>query len=121
MAGMRGAKKPAGGAMEPCRDMLRRSEIRGDQLLLEGEVLTVERVKAAMNQTFAEHDTTSEEYIVAPGPQGAVGHDMGSGPIPPHTPLVVDIFPRDNASGIYTDMTRTFVVGDVPDDVLEWH
>ena len=38
---------------------------------------------------------------------------MGSGPIPPHTPLVVDIFPRDNASAVYTDMTRTFVVGDV--------
>ena len=46
---------------------------------------------------------------------------MGSGPIPPHTPLVVDIFPRDNASAVYTDMTRTFVVGDVPGDVREWH
>src|SRR5262249_47748656 len=26
-----------------------------------------------------------------------------------------------NASAIYTDMTRTFVVGDVPDEVREWH
>ena len=46
---------------------------------------------------------------------------MGSGPIRPGTPLVVDIFPRDNASAVYTDMTRTFVVGEVPDDVREWH
>jgi Xaa-Pro aminopeptidase len=46
---------------------------------------------------------------------------MGSGPIRPNTPLVVDIFPRDNASAVYTDMTRTFVVGDVPEDVREWH
>lgn len=121
LAGMRRAQRAAEAAMDTCRDMLRRSEISGDQLLLDGEVLTVERVKAAMNQTFAEHDATSEEYIVAPGPQGAVGHDMGSGPIPPHTPLVVDIFPRDNASAVYTDMTRTFVVGDVADDVREWH
>jgi len=121
LAGMRRAQRAAEAAMDTCRDMLRRSEISGDQLLLDGEVLTVERVKAAMNQTFAAHDTTSEDYIVAPGPQGAVGHDMGSGPIPPHTPLVVDIFPRDNASGVYTDMTRTFVVGDVADDVREWH
>src|SRR5437764_674193 len=59
--------------------------------------------------------------FVAPGAQGAVGHDMGSGPILPNTPLVVDIFPRDNASAVYTDMTRTFVVGDVTDDVREWH
>src|SRR5439155_15607687 len=68
LAGMRRAQRAAEAAMDTCRDMLRRSEISGDQLLLEGEVLTVERVKAAMNQTFAEHDATSEEYIVAPGP-----------------------------------------------------
>ena len=51
-----------------------------------------------MNVVFAAHDTTADEYIVAPGAQGAVGHDMGSGPIRPNTPLVVDIFPRDNVS-----------------------
>jgi Xaa-Pro aminopeptidase len=78
-------------------------------------------VKAAMNTTFAAHDTTADEYIVAPGGQGAVGHDMGSGPIRPGTPLIVDIWPRDNGSGVYTDMTRTFVVGEIPGDVLEWH
>ena len=107
--------------MDACRELLRRSEIDGDELLLDGEQLTVERVKADMNAAFAAHDTTADEYIVAPGAQGAVGHDMGSGPIRPSTPLVVDIFPRDNASAVYTDMTRTFVVGDVPDQVREWH
>ena len=121
LAGMRRAQRAAEAAMDACRELLRRAEIRGDELLLDGERLTVERVKADMNVVFAAHDTTADEYIVAPGAQGAVGHDMGSGPIPPNTPLVVDIFPRDNASGVYTDMTRTFVVGDVPDDVREWH
>jgi Xaa-Pro aminopeptidase len=121
LAGMRRAQKAAEAAMDTCRELLRSVEIRGDDLLLEGEPLTVERVKTAMNATFAAHDTTADEYIVAPGGQGAVGHDMGSGPVPPSTPLVVDIWPRDNGSGVYTDMTRTFVVGDVPDDVREWH
>jgi Xaa-Pro aminopeptidase len=121
LAGMRRAQRAAEAAMDACRELLRRSEIRGDELLLDGEQLTVERVKADLNVVFAAHDTTADEYIVAPGAQGAVGHDMGSGPIRPSTPLVVDIFPRDNASAVYTDMTRTFVVGDVPDDVREWH
>jgi len=121
LAGMRRAQRAAEAAMDVCRELLRRAEIRGDELLLDGEQLTVERVKADMNVAFATHDTTADEYIVAPGPQGAVGHDMGSGPIRPGTPLVVDIFPRDNASAVYTDMTRTFVVGEVPDDVREWH
>jgi Xaa-Pro aminopeptidase len=121
VAGMRRAQRAAEAAMDACRELLRRAEIRGDELLLDGEQLTVERVKADMNVAFAAHDATADEYIVAPGAQGAVGHDMGSGPIRPGTPLVVDIFPRDNASAVYTDMTRTFVVGDVPDDVREWH
>ena len=121
LAGMRRAQKAAEAAMDTCRDLLHSAEIRGGDLLLDGEPLTVERVKAAMNATFAAHDTTADEYIVAPGGQGAVGHDMGSGPIPPGVALVVDIWPRDNGSAVYTDMTRTFVVGEVPDDVREWH
>ncbi len=121
LEGMRRAQRAAEAAMDTCRDLLRRSVISGDRLLLDGEALTVERVKAAMSQTFAAHDTTADEFIVAPGAQGAVGHDMGSGPIPPHTPVVVDIWPRDNASAVYTDMTRTWVVGEIADDVREWH
>ena len=121
LAGMRRAQRAAEAAMDACRELLRRAEVSGDRLLLDGEQLTVERVKADMNIAFAAHDTTADEYIVAPGAQGAMGHDMGSGPIPPSTPLVVDIFPRDNASAVYTDMTRTFVVGEVPDRVREWH
>lgn len=121
LAGMRRAQVAAQAAMDSCRDLLRRSEIDGGRLVLDGEQLTVERVKAAMNTTFAAHDTTADEFIVAPGAQGAVGHDMGSGPIAPNVPLVVDIWPRDNHSAVYTDMTRTFVVGDVAEDVREWH
>jgi Xaa-Pro aminopeptidase len=121
LAGMRRAQRAAEAAMDACRDLLRRAEIHGDELLLDDEPLTAERVKGAMSVVFAAHDTTADEFIVAPGAQGAVGHDMGSGPIPPGTPLVVDIWPRDNSSAVYTDMTRTFVVGEVPDDVREWH
>ena len=107
--------------MDTARDLLRRATPNGTGLLLDGEPLTVERVKSAMSQTFAAHGATADEFIVAPGPQGAVGHDMGSGPIHAGVPIVVDIWPRDNESFIYCDMTRTFVVGDVPEDVRVWH
>ena len=42
---------------------------------------------------------------------------MGSGPIAAGEPIVIDIWPRDNESSCFADMTRTFVVGEVPDDV----
>jgi Xaa-Pro aminopeptidase len=113
LAGMRRAQRAAEAAMDRCRELLRTRGPSGD--------LTVEEVKAAMNVVFAEHGTIVDDYIVAPGPQGAVGHDMGSGPIAPGVPVVVDIWPRDAESFVFTDMTRTFVVGDVPAQVARWH
>ncbi len=121
LQGMRRAQRAAEAGMETVRDLLRRASPNGAGLELDGEPLTVERVKSAMAQTFAAHGATADEFIVAPGPQGAVGHDMGSGPIRPGVPIVVDIWPRDNESFIFCDMTRTFVVGEVPEDVREWH
>ncbi|HVC88616.1 MAG TPA: M24 family metallopeptidase [Gaiellaceae bacterium] len=121
LAGMRRAQRSAEAAMDTIRDLLRRADVTDGLLRLDDEPLTVERVKSAMSQTFAAHGTTADEFIVAPGAQGAVGHDMGSGPVAAGVPIVVDIWPRDNESSIFCDMTRTYVVGDVPDDVREWH
>jgi Xaa-Pro aminopeptidase len=121
LAGMRRAQRAAEAGMDAARDLLRRASQNGAGLVVDGEPLTVERVKAAMSRAFAANGTTADDFIVAPGPQGAVGHDMGSGPIAAGVPIVIDIWPRDNESFMYCDMTRTFVVGDVPDEVREWH
>jgi Xaa-Pro aminopeptidase len=110
LAGMRRAQRAAEAAMDAARELLRK-----------GPPLSVEEVKAAMSQVFAAHNTTCDDFIVAPGAQGAVGHDMGSGPIEAGVPIVIDIWPRDNESAIYCDMTRTFVIGDAPEELREWH
>jgi Xaa-Pro aminopeptidase len=119
--GIRRAQRAAEAGMDTVRDLLRRATPNGEGLVLDGEPLTVERVKSAMAQTFAAHGAGADDFIVAPGAQGAVGHDMGSGPIRAGVPIVVDIWPRDNESFMFSDMTRTYVVGHVPDDVREWH
>jgi Xaa-Pro aminopeptidase len=121
LAGMRRAQRAAEAGMDVARDLLRRAAPNGGGLEVGGEALTVERVKLAMGEAFVQHGASSDDFIVAPGPQGAVGHDMGSGPIAAGVPIVIDIWPRDNESFCYCDMTRTFVVGDIPDDVREWH
>ncbi len=46
---------------------------------------------------------------------------MGSGPIRAGVPIVIDVWPRDNESFCFSDMTRTFVIGEIADDVREWH
>ena len=121
IAGIRRAQRGAEAGMDTVREMLRRATENGGGLEVDGEPLTVERVKSAMAQTFAAHGTIADDFIVAPGAQGAVGHDMGSGPIRAGVPIVVDVWPRDNESFMFSDMTRTFVVGEVPDEVREWH
>jgi len=46
------------------------------------------------------------------------GHDPGSGPLPAGKPIEIDLWPRDEASGCWADMTRTFVgAGEVTDEI----
>jgi Xaa-Pro aminopeptidase len=95
---------------------------RAAELLRSGESLTAEQVRLEMQAVCSSMGCTlAADAIVGPGAQGAIGHDPGSGPLPPQTPIIVDIWPRDDASACYADMTRTFVVGPVPDDIAEWH
>ncbi len=49
--------------------------------------------------------------ICAPGDQAVDCHSEGTGPIYAGQLIVVDIFPRDRASGNYGDMTRTYLKG----------
>ena len=122
IAGLRRAQQACEAALDAARAMLRRaSVVNGGTLLLDGEALTCERIKAEMERVFIAHGTIAEEFIVAHGAQGAVGHDMGSGPVSAGEALVFDLWPRDRETAVYTDMTRTYVVGDVPDEIREYH
>ena len=121
LAGIRNAQRAAEAGARAGAELLR-SATRGEGvLLLAGEPLTCERVKLAVEAAIAEHDCTAEELIVSHGPQTAIGHDMGSGPIAPDEPVIFDLFPRDRETGCYADMTRTFVVGTPSDELREYH
>ena len=121
LAGIRKAQRGTEAAMAAARDMLRAAEPGDGTLMLDGEPLTSERIKAQISDIFSEHGLVSDAMIVAPGAQGAEGHEMGHGPIAAGESLVIDLFPRDTDSGCFADMTRTFVVGDVPDELAEYH
>ncbi|HEX5245859.1 MAG TPA: Xaa-Pro peptidase family protein [Gaiellaceae bacterium] len=121
IAGLRRAQRACEAALDVARKMLREADHDGGVLQLDGEPLTCERVKVEMQRVFVAHDAVAEEFIVAHGAQGAVGHDMGSGPISAGESVVFDLWPRDRETASYTDMTRTYVVGDVPDEIREYH
>jgi Xaa-Pro aminopeptidase len=121
VAGIRRAQRACEAALDASRELLRRAQPNGAGLEIDGEPLTCERIKRVIEDVFADHDVEGSDMIVAHGPQTAVGHNMGSGQIAPDEPIVFDLFPRDKATGCYSDMTRTYVVGEPSNEVKEWH
>ncbi len=78
------------------------------------EILTAERVKRAINEHLMALGYRNNESIVAPGPQGAVGHHYGDGVIRTGVSVVVDIFPQSISTRYFGDCTRTVCHGEIP-------
>jgi Xaa-Pro aminopeptidase len=120
LEGIRRASRAAEAGMRTVREMLDSAQASNGTLTVDGEPLTCERLKLAVERAFSEHGAAAEDFIVSHGAQTAIGHEMGSGPIAPGEPVVADLFPRDRETACYTDMTRTFVAGSVPDELSEF-
>jgi len=85
--------------------------------VLGGELLTSERLRAEIEVEFVRCGAAADSTIVAGGAQSAQPHCVGYGPLYAHTPIVMDLFPRDQATGYWGDLTRTVVKGTAPDVV----
>ncbi len=123
MAGIRRASKAALAAMARAAEMVRDSRIDGDELRLDGRTLTSENVRTAIRETCARAGSTCPPDIIvkAAGPGAPIGHESGSGPLRPHMPIEIDLWPRDERSGCWSDMTRTFVRGDISERLAALH
>jgi Xaa-Pro aminopeptidase len=111
IAGIRRAQQAAEQAMDAIRARLRA-----------GGSVTCEELRGDAMRAFTEAGTIVPDIvIVSHGPQTAVGHEPGYGEIEPGEPIVVDLYPQDPESGCYTDMTRTFCVGDPPEELARFH
>ena len=120
LEGIGRAQRGAEAGMDAARELFRRAEERDGSLLLDGEPLTCERVKNAIQQAFTELNLLCEEFIVSHGAQTAIGHEMGFGEIKPNEPIVLDLWPRDRESSCYADMTRTFVIGEPSEELATY-
>jgi Xaa-Pro aminopeptidase len=108
--GMRAATRAAQAALLEAARLLR-EELDG---------LTCERVRERMVAVLLAEGAESEEILVRTGGDMPAGHALGLGPIVPDFPVQIDCFPRHRASGLYTDMSRTWVPG-TPSDAARRH
>ena len=120
LEGIRRAQRACEAAMDAVREVLRAATQNGAGLEVDGQPLTSELLKRRIGEVFTEHDMAADEFIAAHGPQSAIGHNMGSGQISAGEPIVVDLWPRDIETACFADMTRTFVVGEPPEELVEY-
>jgi Xaa-Pro aminopeptidase len=123
LAGIRRAADAAMAAIAGAAAMLREATIRGDELWLDGELLSSERVRERMRDicSRAGAPAPSDITVKPMGPHPDIGHAPGSGRLPAHTPIELDLWPQDEESGCWADMTRTFVRGEISGEIASLH
>jgi Xaa-Pro aminopeptidase len=113
LTGIRRAQKAAEAGMAAAAAVLREAVPEGDTLVIDGRPVTAEQVRAAVREACAAHGAPAPPDIIVASVWQGFGHEAGSGPLPANLPIQIDLWPRDEESGCWADMTRTFVVGDV--------
>lgn len=98
------------------RQMLREAE--------RGRSMTLGDLKSFVSQEIARLGMIEDhETILSQGRDAGIPHSRGdaSAPLRKSSPLVLDIFPADKSSGYFFDLTRTFCIGPVPDELARIH
>ncbi|MDQ3940996.1 MAG: Xaa-Pro peptidase family protein [Actinomycetota bacterium] len=120
--GIERAQRAAETAMLTAARMLYEAEPTAQgQLRYEGEILTAELIRFAMERELLAQGAESSDIIVHSGDACLRGHEMGTGPVLLDQSCIIDCFPRDRRTGVYSDMTRTFVPGTPSEELSRLH
>jgi len=101
--------------------LIRKSRVKNGVLFLKNEPLTSERVRAEMHRLLIDLGCRITDTIVSCGEDTAIPHATGSGPLYANEPIVIDIFPQDERTGYFSDMTRTVVKGKASEEILDMY
>ena len=119
---LRESQRMTEGAMKMACEMVASARPRSDGVLVvDGEPLTSERVRAAIDHWLLDRGFSNPPAIVAGGPDGADCHNLGSGALRTGQPVIIDIFPCSRETRYNGDCTRTVVHGDVSDEIAKMH
>jgi len=110
------------GAMRMACETVANATARADGvLLLDGDVLTSERLRAMIDHWLLDRGYLNPVSIVAGGPTGADCHHRGDGALLTEQPVIIDIFPQNRATHYWGDCTRTSVHGAISAELSQMH
>lgn len=119
VAAIRRAMRATEAGLQAAIDLLRRATIRGGWVMSGGRKLTAEELRRVLNAEVFARGCIPAHTIVAAGRRGCDPHDVGGGPIRAGQPIIIDVFPRSEATGYFADITRTVVKGKAGDMVRD--
>ena len=97
------------------------ADIKDGVLWANGGALTSEHLYARAQLVLGEMGFTCPEMIIAGSPESAMPHFRGQGPIRAGAPVIIDVFPVGRSSHYHGDLTRTVVVGEIPEEFRRMH
>ena len=90
-------------------------------LLYEGETLTSERLRSEIDVELLRRGCVADGTITSGGAQAADPHERGHGPLKAGESIILDIFPMDQVTRYYADMTRTLVKGEPGEELQKMY
>lgn len=82
-----------------------------EQLVYHGSPLTAEKLRGIIQVAILQAGGHPNQTLVASGRQGCDLCGIGSGPLPAHQPILLQVSPRSEKTGYYANIARTVVRG----------
>ncbi len=108
-------------AMGLAISLIKKSSVKKGILHIDKKPLTAEYIKFSMHSLLLQHGCAAVDTIVSCGKETAIPHMTGTGPLESDQPIVIDLFPVDEKTGYYADMTRTVAKGDPAPEITEMY
>lgn len=118
---IKNVQKNTEAAMEFGISFIRNARVRKGILVHDGKPLTSEFLRTAMHKYLMDAGCRAVETIVTCGKDTALPHAIGTGPLMANEPIVIDMFPKDETSGYFADMTRTVSKGTPDRQIVEMY
>ena len=102
-------------ALEKAIDCIRKSNVKNGFLFsTRNTQITSESIRQLINVELMKKGCTARHTIVSCGEQSCVPHNTGSGPLRANKSIIFDVFPKNEQTGYYADISRTVVKGKAP-------
>ena len=99
-------------AIDKAMDCIRKSNVKNGFLFsASNRQITSESIRQIINVELMKKGCTARHTIVSCGEQSCEPHNVGNGPLRANEPIIFDVFPKDEHTGYYADISRTIVKG----------